>query len=89
MGAGELLVNSLDRDGRKTGYDTELLRRISDTVNIPVIASSGAGCMEDFLKAFIQGKADAALAASLFHYDDASIIKLKQYLRNNNVAVRI
>ena len=89
FGAGELLVNSLDRDGRKTGYDTKLLREISDAVNIPVIASSGAGCMEDFLEAFVQGKADAALAASLFHYDDMSISKLKQYLNNNNVTVRI
>lgn len=88
-GAGELLVNSLDRDGRKTGYDTELLREISDAVNIPVIASSGAGCMEDFLKAFVKGKADATLAASLFHYDDMSISKLKRYLKNNNVTVRI
>jgi len=89
FGAGELLVNSLDRDGRKKGYDTELLREISNTVNIPVIASSGAGCMEDFLEAFVQGKADAALAASLFHYDDLSISKLKRYLKNNNVTVRV
>jgi cyclase len=89
FGAGELLVNSLDRDGRKTGYDTELLKAISDSVNIPVIASSGAGCMEDFLEAFTEGRADAALAASLFHYDDMSISKLKQYLNNNNVTVRI
>ncbi len=89
FGAGELLINSLDRDGRKKGYDTELLKEINNIVNIPVIASSGAGCMKDFLEAFVQGKADAVLAASLFHFDDVSIVELKKYLKSNNLIIRI
>lgn len=88
LGAGELLVNSLDRDGMKSGYDISLLKSITTTVNIPVIASSGAGSKEDFLKAFIEANVDAALAASLFHYGEIKIPELKQYLLKNNVTIR-
>lgn len=88
LGAGELLVNSLDRDGTKKGYDLELLQKISDAVNIPVIASSGAGKKEDFLKAFQQTNIDAALAASLFHYKELGIKELKKYLENNLINIR-
>ena len=87
-GAGELLVNSMDKDGMKTGYDIKLLREISKTVKIPIIASSGAGKKEDFLEAFTKGKADAALAASLFHYGELKIPDLKKYLKANNVKIR-
>jgi len=89
LGAGELLVNSLDRDGTKTGYDIELLRRISEAVNIPVIASSGAGNKKDFLKAFNEGRVDAALAASIFHYKKTTISEIKKYLSKNNITVRL
>jgi len=88
-GAGELLVNSLDRDGTKNGYDLELLKTITDAVNIPVIASSGAGTKEDFLKAFGVANVDAVLAASLFHYGEMTIQELKQYLNQKCVIVRI
>jgi imidazole glycerol-phosphate synthase subunit HisF len=87
--AGELLVNSLDRDGMKNGYDLELLTKISEVVNIPVIASSGAGCREDFLKAFDGGRADGALAASLFHYGEINIRELKRYLSDQKVTIRL
>lgn len=89
LGAGELLVNSLDRDGMKDGFDINLLRQISDKVNIPVIASSGAGKMEDFLKAINEGLTDAVLAASVFHYGEIKIPDLKKYLSNNNISIRL
>ncbi|NQV12693.1 MAG: imidazole glycerol phosphate synthase subunit HisF [Parcubacteria group bacterium] len=88
-GAGELLVNSLDRDGTKAGYDLKLLRAITKAVNIPVIASSGAGKLEHFLEAFVEGKADAALAASLFHYREIEVPELKKYLADNGMPVRM
>ncbi len=88
LGAGELLVNSLDRDGTEKGYDLELLKSISSAVNIPIIASSGAGCKLDFLRALTEGKADGALAASLFHYEKIAISEVKDYLKLNNIAVR-
>lgn len=88
-GAGELLVNSLDRDGTKTGYDLELLRTIADTVSIPVIASSGAGTKEHFLEALADGKADAVLAASLFHSGELSLVELKKCLQDNGISIRI
>jgi len=88
-GAGELLVNSLDRDGTKAGYDLKLLRAITKAVNIPVIASSGAGKLEHFLEAFVVGKADAALAASLFHYREIEVPELKKYLADNGMPVRM
>lgn len=88
LGAGELLVNSLDKDGMKSGYDIELLKTLSENVSIPIIASSGAGAKEHFLEAFKEGKADAALAASLFHYGELEISDLKAYLRKNNIPIR-
>lgn len=88
LGAGELLVNSLDRDGMKSGYDITLLKAVSNAVNIPVIASSGAGKKEDFYQAFTQSGCDAALAASLFHYGEIEISELKEYLREEGVAIR-
>lgn len=89
FGAGELLVNSLDRDGTKGGYDIELLKKISESVNIPVIASSGAGEKEDFLETFKECNVDAVLAASVFHYNEISVGELKKYLNLNNINVRI
>jgi cyclase len=88
-GAGELLVNSLDKDGTKEGYDIELLERIAGAISIPVIASSGAGSYEDFLKALTVGKTDAVLAASLFHNGEVSIQELKTYLSGKGIAIRI
>ena len=88
LGAGELLVTSMDKDGTKDGYDLELTRRISELVKIPVIASGGAGNMEHFKEALTVGGADAALAASLFHYKELEINEVKQYLRNEGVSVR-
>ncbi len=87
-GAGEILLTSMDRDGTKAGYDIELTRTIAETVNIPVIASGGAGKKEDFLEVLIEGKADAALAASLFHFHELDIGDLKDYLAKEGVSVR-
>ena len=89
LGAGEILLTSMDCDGTKDGYDLELTRIISESVSIPVIASGGAGTMEHFKEALTIGKADAALAASLFHYREMEIHDLKQYLKGNGVSVRI
>ena len=89
LGAGEILLTSMDRDGTKSGYDLELTSRISSKVNIPVIASGGAGDYVHFLDAFTKGEADAVLAASLFHYNEIPIPKLKKYLRKNGISVRI
>ncbi len=89
MGAGEILLTSMDRDGTKIGYDLSLTRAIAEAVHIPVIASGGAGKKEDFLPAFTEGKAEAVLAASLFHYQELSIHDLKTYLHENGVPVRL
>lgn len=89
LGAGEILLTSMDCDGTKDGYDLELTRTISENVGIPVIASGGAGTMEHFYEALTEGKADAALAASLFHYKEMEITGLKQYLRNRGISVRL
>ena len=89
LGAGEILVTSMDKDGTGEGYDLELLSEIDAKVNVPVIASGGAGDMSSFFDAFTIGKADAALAASVFHYKDYSINELKKFLLKNNVKVRI
>ena len=89
LGAGEILLTSMDCDGTKAGYDTELTRMVSDNVSIPVIASGGAGTKEHFKDAFELGGADAALAASLFHYKELDIMDLKKYLRDNNISVRM
>lgn len=89
LGAGEILLTSMDCDGTKAGYDLELTRTVSESVNIPVIASGGAGEMEHFLDAFRDGKADAVLAASLFHFREIEIADLKKYLHDNGESVRI
>ncbi len=89
LGAGEILLTSMDRDGTKDGYALELTRGVAEAVHIPVIASGGAGTKEHFCQAFTYGKADAALAASLFHYRQLSIGEVKQYLYQRGVVVRI
>lgn len=89
LGAGELLVNSLDRDGTKKGFDLELLKSITDNVNMPVIASSGAGSMQDFLEVFQKTDVDAALGASIFHYGEINISELKKFLSINNLTIRL
>ena len=89
LGAGEILLTSMDCDGIKQGYDLELTRTIAENVSIPVIASGGAGKEEHFLEALTDGKADAALAASLFHYKELEISDLKKYLNENGVSVRL
>jgi cyclase len=88
LGAGEILLTSMDCDGVKNGYDLELTAAVSESVNIPVIASGGAGKMEHFYDAFTQGKADAVLAASLFHFGEISIPELKNYLVHKGISVR-
>ena len=88
LGAGEILLTSMDKDGTKEGYDIELTRSVSENVNIPVIASGGAGKPEDLLEVFIEGKADAALAASIFHRKEYSIAKVKDFLRERHVRIR-
>lgn len=89
MGAGEILLTSMDGDGTKAGYDIELTRAISGVVNIPVIASGGAGTLEHFYEALTEGGAEAALAASLFHYKELEIKQVKEYLRDKGVSVRL
>lgn len=89
LGAGELVLNSIEADGVKNGYDIELNRIISETVKIPVIASGGAGKKEDFVDIFKNGKADAALAASVFHFGEIDIRELKKYLINNDIHMRV
>ncbi len=88
-GAGEILLTSMDCDGTKVGYDLDLTKAISEAVGIPVIASGGAGTMEHFLEAFEEGKADAALAASLFHFKELEINDLKHYLQEKGIPVRL
>ncbi len=88
-GAGEILFTSMDHDGVKTGFANEALARLADELNIPVIASGGAGKKEHFRDAFIHGKADAALAASVFHFGEIGIPELKQYLRQEGINVRL
>ena len=89
LGAGEILLTSMDCDGTKAGYDLELTRTIAENVSIPVIASGGAGTLEHFKEALTEGKADAALAASLFHYKELEIRQVKEYLRGEGVPVRL
>ena len=89
LGAGEILLTSMDCDGTKAGYDIELTRIISENVSIPVIASGGAGKMEHFKEALLEGKADAALAASLFHFKELEIKEVKEYLRQEGISVRL
>ena len=89
LGAGEILLTSMDCDGTKAGYDIELTRMISENVSIPVIASGGAGNLEHFKDALTTGKADAALAASLFHFKELEIKEIKNYLRQEGISVRL
>lgn len=89
LGAGEILLTSMDGDGTKNGYDLKLTRAISDAVGVPVIASGGAGTMEHFVEAVTEGGADAALAASLFHYKIMTIREVKEYMRERGVEVRL
>lgn len=89
LGAGEILLTSMDCDGTKNGYDIELTRTVSENVSIPVIASGGAGKLEHFYDALADGKADAVLAASLFHFKELEIREVKQYLRDQGVSVRL
>lgn len=88
LGAGEVLLTSMDRDGTKAGYDVELTRRAAEAVNIPVIASGGAGKMQDFADVLTEGKADAALAASLFHFSQIDMRELKEFLAKQGIPIR-
>lgn len=89
LGAGEILLTSMDYDGTKDGYDLELTKAITEKINIPVVASGGAGKLEDFYDVFTKSGADAALAASLFHYQEYSVKQVKDYLKERGVAVRL
>ncbi len=89
LGAGEILLTSMDEDGQKKGYDLALTRAVSERVGIPVIASGGAGALSHFYDAFTEGKADAVLAASLFHFGEIPIPELKRYLHEKNIPVRL
>jgi len=88
-GAGEILLTSMDRDGTRSGFDCEMTAAVANAVNIPVIASGGAGGLDHFCDVFTSGHADAALAASIFHYADTSVSELKRYLRDRQIPVRI
>ena len=88
-GAGEILLTSIDRDGTKSGFDCEMTAAVSDAVNIPVIASGGAGTFDHFAGVFLEGRADAALAASIFHFNERSVVELKQFLSTAGIPVRI
>ena len=89
LGAGEILLTSMNNDGTKDGFALDITKQISEAVNVPVIASGGAGTMQHFKEVFENGKADAALAASVFHYKEISIPQLKTYLKLNNIEIRI
>jgi cyclase len=89
LGAGEIVMNSIDADGTQAGYDLELLKTVSENVTVPVVASGGAGTPEDLYKAIVQGKADAVLAASIFHYGTYPIGETKKYLKERGIQVRI
>jgi len=88
-GSGEILLTSIDADGTKAGFDLELTRRVSDSVTVPVVASGGAGHVEHFVDVFTEGKADAALAASIFHFGEIGIQELKEYLDQKDIEVRL
>lgn len=89
LGAGELVLNSIDADGMKEGYDIQLLKKITSSVDIPVIASGGAGSMDDFCKAAIEGKASGVLAAGVFHYKEIEIKELKEYMKSKGIKVNL
>ncbi len=88
LGAGEILLTSMDTDGTKDGFDIDMLNAVCDVVNIPVVASGGAGKLEDFSKLFLETKTDAALAASLFHYGELTVAQVKEELKKHNIPVR-
>jgi len=88
LGAGEILLTSMDNDGTKNGFATNIIRKVSEAVNVPVIASGGAGTMQHFVDVFTEGKADAALAASIFHYNEIQIPILKNFLKQNKISIR-
>ena len=88
LGAGEILLTSMDRDGTKLGFDLELTKKISEAVNIPVIASGGVGNLQHFVDGIKKGKADAVLAASIFHYGEYTVKDIKEYLKKNGIVVR-
>ena len=88
-GAGEILLTSMDKDGTKDGYDLEITRLISEKLSIPIIISGGCGKLEHFVEAVLQGKADAILAASVFHYGTFSVKEVKQFLQKNAIDVRL
>lgn len=88
LGAGEILLTSIDTDGMKQGFNVELTKKVSEAVSVPVIASGGAGKLEDFVEIFKKGKADAALAASLFHFGELTIKQVKDYLRKKDISIR-
>ncbi|KKQ38788.1 MAG: Imidazole glycerol phosphate synthase subunit HisF [Candidatus Roizmanbacteria bacterium GW2011_GWA2_37_7] len=89
LGAGEILLTSIDTDGMKQGFNIELTKEVTNVVNVPVIASGGAGKLQDFKDIFVEGNADAALAASLFHFGECTIQQVKEYLNDNNISVRL
>lgn len=89
LGAGEILLTSMNSDGTKAGFSVDITKTVSEAVNVPVIASGGAGTMEHFKEVLTEGKADAALAASVFHYKEIEIPALKEYLKNNKIEIRI
>lgn len=89
LGAGELVINSIDEDGMKNGYDIPLLKKIKEHVSIPVIASGGAGKMEDFYEGIVSGGADGVLGASVFHYGEININELKEYLKGKGISVKL
>lgn len=88
LGAGEILLTSMDADGTKKGFDIELTKSVSNITNVPVIASGGCGSLEHFYEVFKDEAADAALAASLFHYGELSVEEVKKYLKDKNISVR-
>ena len=89
LGSGEIVLNSIDADGTKAGYDIEITRRISESVNVPVVASGGAGTLDHMVEVLDKGKADAVLAASIFHYGEYTVGDVKEYLRKHGVTVRL
>ncbi len=89
LGAGEIVLNSIDADGMKTGYDIEITRRISESVGVPVVASGGAGKLEHMVDVLLQGKADAVLAASIFHFGEFTVGEVKEFLAKHDVPVRL
>ena len=89
LGAGEIVLNSIDADGTKAGFDLEITRRISESVGVPVVASGGAGTLEHMAAVLLEGKADAVLAASIFHFGQFTVGEVKKYLASRNIPVRL